>query len=160
MNSQASRVAVVNQIARQLVHNGHPGEKDIRAQQDQLNNRSVPGTRNTPCTWTPGIHVGTMFQLWVQSPKSVTLAPGETPTTTPPCVCTDPQVEPVQRPGGPEEGLPELCSGGPELPPGLQRDQVMDQGEDQGTRYTIVILLVILHFHKHKDKNRTVFKHS
>ncbi|KAG7255188.1 hypothetical protein CRUP_035687, partial [Coryphaenoides rupestris] len=39
MNSQASRVAVVNQIARQLVHNGHPGEKDIKAQQDQLNNR-------------------------------------------------------------------------------------------------------------------------
>ena len=42
MNSQASRVAVVNQIARQLIHNGHPGEKDIKAQQDQLNNRSVP----------------------------------------------------------------------------------------------------------------------
>ncbi|KAJ3615060.1 hypothetical protein NHX12_018628 [Muraenolepis orangiensis] len=39
MNSQASRVAVVNQIARQLIHNGHPGEKDIKAQQDQLNNR-------------------------------------------------------------------------------------------------------------------------
>ncbi|CAL8329545.1 unnamed protein product [Merluccius merluccius] len=39
MNSQASRVAVVNQIARQLVHNGHPSEKDIKAQQDQLNNR-------------------------------------------------------------------------------------------------------------------------
>ncbi|XP_061626995.1 spectrin beta chain, non-erythrocytic 1-like isoform X2 [Phyllopteryx taeniolatus] len=39
MNSQASRVAVVNQIARQLLHNAHPGEKDIRTQQDKLNNR-------------------------------------------------------------------------------------------------------------------------
>lgn len=39
MNNQASRVAVVNQIARQLVHNGHPSEKDIRTQQDKLNNR-------------------------------------------------------------------------------------------------------------------------
>ncbi|KAK6300195.1 hypothetical protein J4Q44_G00282930 [Coregonus suidteri] len=39
MNNQASRVAVVNQIARQLMHNGHPGEKDIKAQQDKLNNR-------------------------------------------------------------------------------------------------------------------------
>ncbi|XP_048842774.1 spectrin beta chain, non-erythrocytic 1-like isoform X2 [Brienomyrus brachyistius] len=39
MNNQASRVAVVNQIARQLVHNGHPSEKDIKAQQDKLNTR-------------------------------------------------------------------------------------------------------------------------
>uniref|UniRef100_UPI003AAF66A3 spectrin beta chain, non-erythrocytic 1 isoform X4 n=1 Tax=Centroberyx gerrardi TaxID=166262 RepID=UPI003AAF66A3 len=39
MNSQASRVAVVNQIARQLIHNGHPSEKDIKTQQDKLNNR-------------------------------------------------------------------------------------------------------------------------
>ncbi|KAK5873294.1 hypothetical protein PBY51_018345 [Eleginops maclovinus] len=39
MNNQASRVAVVNQIARQLMHNGHPGETDIKTQQDQLNNR-------------------------------------------------------------------------------------------------------------------------
>uniref|UniRef100_A0A4W5RP74 Spectrin beta chain n=1 Tax=Hucho hucho TaxID=62062 RepID=A0A4W5RP74_9TELE len=39
MNNQASRVAVVNQIARQLMHNGHPSEKDIKAQQDKLNNR-------------------------------------------------------------------------------------------------------------------------
>lgn len=39
MNNQASRVAVVNQIARQLMHNGHPSEKDIRTQQDKLNNR-------------------------------------------------------------------------------------------------------------------------
>ncbi|XP_058495768.1 spectrin beta chain, non-erythrocytic 1-like isoform X2 [Solea solea] len=39
MNSQASRVAVVNQIARQLMHNGHPSEKDIKVQQDKLNNR-------------------------------------------------------------------------------------------------------------------------
>lgn len=39
MNNQASRVAVVNQIARQLMHNGHPSEKDIKIQQDKLNNR-------------------------------------------------------------------------------------------------------------------------
>lgn len=39
MNNQASRVAVVNQIARQLMHNGHPSEKEIRAQQDKLNTR-------------------------------------------------------------------------------------------------------------------------
>lgn len=39
MNNQASRVAVVNQIARQLVHSGHPSDKDIRTQQDKLNNR-------------------------------------------------------------------------------------------------------------------------
>uniref|UniRef100_A0AAX7T4E9 Spectrin beta chain n=1 Tax=Astatotilapia calliptera TaxID=8154 RepID=A0AAX7T4E9_ASTCA len=39
MNSQASRVAVVNQIARQLMHSGHPSEKDIKTQQDKLNNR-------------------------------------------------------------------------------------------------------------------------
>uniref|UniRef100_A0A8C4HVK3 Spectrin beta chain n=1 Tax=Dicentrarchus labrax TaxID=13489 RepID=A0A8C4HVK3_DICLA len=39
MNNQASRVAVVNQIARQLMHNGHPSEKDIKTQQDKLNNR-------------------------------------------------------------------------------------------------------------------------
>ncbi|NXU37062.1 SPTB2 protein, partial [Drymodes brunneopygia] len=38
MNNQASRVAVVNQIARQLMHSGHPGEK-IKAQQDRLNTR-------------------------------------------------------------------------------------------------------------------------
>ncbi|XP_015477055.1 spectrin beta chain, non-erythrocytic 1 isoform X3 [Parus major] len=38
MNNQASRVAVVNQIARQLMHSGHPGEK-IKAQQDKLNTR-------------------------------------------------------------------------------------------------------------------------
>uniref|UniRef100_A0A3Q2FLU7 Spectrin beta, non-erythrocytic 1 n=1 Tax=Cyprinodon variegatus TaxID=28743 RepID=A0A3Q2FLU7_CYPVA len=39
MNSQASRVAVVNQIARQLIHSGHPSEKDIKTHQDKLNNR-------------------------------------------------------------------------------------------------------------------------
>ncbi|XP_055762699.1 spectrin beta chain, non-erythrocytic 1 isoform X3 [Salvelinus fontinalis] len=39
MNNQASRVAVVNQIARQLMHNGHPSEKNIKSQQDKLNNR-------------------------------------------------------------------------------------------------------------------------
>ncbi|KAI4903228.1 hypothetical protein NFI96_021851 [Prochilodus magdalenae] len=41
MNNQASRVAVVNQIARQLIHSGHPSEKDIKAQQDKLNTRHV-----------------------------------------------------------------------------------------------------------------------
>ncbi|KAK6488739.1 spectrin beta chain [Huso huso] len=39
MNNQASRVAVVNQIARQLIHSGHPSEKEIKAQQDKLNIR-------------------------------------------------------------------------------------------------------------------------
>ncbi|XP_005884677.1 spectrin beta chain, non-erythrocytic 1 isoform X3 [Myotis myotis] len=39
MNNQASRVAVVNQIARQLMHSGHPNEKKIKAQQDKLNTR-------------------------------------------------------------------------------------------------------------------------
>ncbi|KAG7470399.1 spectrin beta chain, non-erythrocytic 1 isoform X2 [Solea senegalensis] len=39
MNSQASRVAVVNQVARQLIHSGHPSEKEIKAQQDKLNTR-------------------------------------------------------------------------------------------------------------------------
>ncbi|XP_026701605.1 spectrin beta chain, non-erythrocytic 1 isoform X3 [Athene cunicularia] len=39
MNNQASRVAVVNQIARQLMHSGHPSEREIKAQQDKLNTR-------------------------------------------------------------------------------------------------------------------------
>ncbi|XP_064002050.1 spectrin beta chain, non-erythrocytic 1 isoform X2 [Pogoniulus pusillus] len=39
MNNQASRVAVVNQIARQLMHSGHPSEKEIKTQQDKLNTR-------------------------------------------------------------------------------------------------------------------------
>ncbi|CAL9688312.1 unnamed protein product [Knipowitschia caucasica] len=39
MNSQASRVAVVNQVARQLLHSGHPSEKEIKTQQDTLNTR-------------------------------------------------------------------------------------------------------------------------
>ncbi|XP_031418082.1 spectrin beta chain, non-erythrocytic 1 isoform X1 [Clupea harengus] len=38
-NNQASRIAVVNQIARQLIHNGHPSENDIKAQQEKLNTR-------------------------------------------------------------------------------------------------------------------------
>ncbi|XP_078452118.1 spectrin beta chain, non-erythrocytic 1-like isoform X1 [Lampetra planeri] len=37
MNSQASRIAVVNQLARQLMHAGHPSEQDIKAKQDHLN---------------------------------------------------------------------------------------------------------------------------
>ncbi|CAL8390819.1 unnamed protein product, partial [Arctogadus glacialis] len=39
MNSHASRVAVVNQVARQLLHSGHPTETEIKAQQDKLNTR-------------------------------------------------------------------------------------------------------------------------
>ncbi|CAL8259021.1 unnamed protein product [Lota lota] len=39
MNSHASRVAVVNQVARQLLHSGHPTEMEIKAQQDKLNTR-------------------------------------------------------------------------------------------------------------------------
>ncbi|KAJ1156330.1 hypothetical protein NDU88_009054 [Pleurodeles waltl] len=39
MNNQASRVAVVNQISRQLIHSGHPSEKEIKVQQDKLNTR-------------------------------------------------------------------------------------------------------------------------
>uniref|UniRef100_A0A8C4NKB3 Spectrin beta chain n=1 Tax=Eptatretus burgeri TaxID=7764 RepID=A0A8C4NKB3_EPTBU len=39
MNSQASRIAVVNQLARQLIHAGHPGEQDIKVKQDHLNGR-------------------------------------------------------------------------------------------------------------------------
>uniref|UniRef100_A0AAY4BMI1 Spectrin beta chain n=1 Tax=Denticeps clupeoides TaxID=299321 RepID=A0AAY4BMI1_9TELE len=39
MNNQASRVAVVNQVARQLIHSSHPSEKEIKAQQDKLNTR-------------------------------------------------------------------------------------------------------------------------
>ncbi|XP_069033280.1 spectrin beta chain, non-erythrocytic 1 isoform X1 [Embiotoca jacksoni] len=39
MNNQASRVAVVNQVARQLIHSAHPSEKEIKAQQDKLNTR-------------------------------------------------------------------------------------------------------------------------
>ncbi|XP_042288339.1 spectrin beta chain, non-erythrocytic 1 isoform X2 [Thunnus albacares] len=39
MNNQASRVAVVNQVARQLIHSGHPSEDKIKAQQDKLNTR-------------------------------------------------------------------------------------------------------------------------
>uniref|UniRef100_A0A4W6BUP0 Spectrin beta chain n=1 Tax=Lates calcarifer TaxID=8187 RepID=A0A4W6BUP0_LATCA len=31
--------AVVNQVARQLIHSGHPSEKEIKAQQDKLNTR-------------------------------------------------------------------------------------------------------------------------
>lgn len=46
MNSQASRVAVVNQIARQLIHSGHPSEKDIKTHQDKLNNRCKRNVRN------------------------------------------------------------------------------------------------------------------
>ena len=39
MNANASRVAVVNQLARQLLHVEHPNSDDIVARQNQLNSR-------------------------------------------------------------------------------------------------------------------------
>jgi len=39
MNANASRVAVVNQIARQLLHVEHPNSKEILARQNKLNQR-------------------------------------------------------------------------------------------------------------------------
>lgn len=42
MNNQASRVAVVNQVSRQLMHSGHPSEKEIKTRQDKLNTRCPP----------------------------------------------------------------------------------------------------------------------
>jgi len=39
MNANASRVAVVNQLARQLLHVDHPGSEDIVARQNQLNSK-------------------------------------------------------------------------------------------------------------------------
>ncbi|XP_059087816.1 spectrin beta chain-like isoform X3 [Tigriopus californicus] len=39
MNANASRVAVVNQLARQLLHVDHPNSDDIVARQNQLNQR-------------------------------------------------------------------------------------------------------------------------
>jgi spectrin beta len=39
MNSNASRVAVVNQLARQLLHVEHPNSEQILARQNQLNQR-------------------------------------------------------------------------------------------------------------------------
>jgi len=39
MNANASRVAVVNQLARQLLHVDHPGSDDIVARQNQLNSK-------------------------------------------------------------------------------------------------------------------------
>lgn len=48
MNSQASRVAVVNQVSRQLIHSGHPSEKEIKARQDKLNTRWGPQVSLVP----------------------------------------------------------------------------------------------------------------
>ena len=39
MNANASRVAVVNQLARQLLHVDHPGSEEIVARQNQLNSK-------------------------------------------------------------------------------------------------------------------------
>lgn len=41
MNANASRVAVVNQLARQLLHVEHPNSEEILAQQNHLNERLV-----------------------------------------------------------------------------------------------------------------------
>uniref|UniRef100_A0A8C4HQP4 Spectrin beta chain n=1 Tax=Dicentrarchus labrax TaxID=13489 RepID=A0A8C4HQP4_DICLA len=45
MNNQASRVAVVNQVARQLIHSGHPSEKEIK-----IINWDYQ-TKNLPSAW-------------------------------------------------------------------------------------------------------------
>ena len=39
MNANTSRVAVVNQFARQLLHVDHPGSDEIVARQNQLNSK-------------------------------------------------------------------------------------------------------------------------
>ena len=39
MNANASKVAVVNQLARQLLQNEHPNSEDVVARQNQLNQR-------------------------------------------------------------------------------------------------------------------------
>ena len=39
MNSNASKVAVVNQLARQLLHNEHPNSDEVIGRQNQLNQR-------------------------------------------------------------------------------------------------------------------------
>ena len=39
MNANASRVAVVNQLARQLLHVEHPNSEEIISRQNQLNQR-------------------------------------------------------------------------------------------------------------------------
>ena len=39
MNANASRVAVMNQLARQLLHVEHPNSEDIVARQNTLNSR-------------------------------------------------------------------------------------------------------------------------
>lgn len=41
MNANASRVAVVNQLARQLLHVEHPNSDEIVARQNQVNARYV-----------------------------------------------------------------------------------------------------------------------
>ena len=49
------------------------------------------------------------------------------------------QVGGLQRLGGSEERQPELGSGCTELPPGLQRDRLLDQREDQGAHRRSII---------------------
>ena len=39
MNNNASKVAVVNQLARQLLHNEHPNSDEVVERQNQLNGK-------------------------------------------------------------------------------------------------------------------------
>lgn len=66
MNNQASRVAVVNQIARQLMHSGHPSEKEIRAQQDKLNTRYAWYQQCACCPHVALVRVRALAQLCVR----------------------------------------------------------------------------------------------
>lgn len=52
MNSNASRVAVVNQLARQLLHVEHPNSEQIVARQNKVY-RSVMFVIGSVLTWTP-----------------------------------------------------------------------------------------------------------
>ncbi len=42
MEQSAGKVEVVNQLARQLLHNEHPNSDEVIARQNALNNRYVP----------------------------------------------------------------------------------------------------------------------
>lgn len=46
MNANATRMAVVNQLARQLLHVEHPNSEEIQARQNQLNQRFVVSRLN------------------------------------------------------------------------------------------------------------------
>lgn len=51
MNATASKVAVVNQLARQLLQIEHPGAAEVISRQNQLNGRSVK--RKEKSDWCP-----------------------------------------------------------------------------------------------------------